>query len=258
MLIACPTCHRQLNVPDHAAGKQVRCPVPECGTVFLVPAGTAPVAPAKRAVPAKPVVKPAAPQPTAASTAPFDFAGEAAAGPEADFGFTEHTGGVRGIGLRTRVSRAASWLNWAAGSMVLFCLGVIGLLVTVFVMDNTAWAYLVAAGCVPFPLLVVPLAIMIGARTLARTRRFAIAMTGTILCLAVGIFALLVTLSIGVLSAIQVFRVVNHGMPSGAELSLYGTCGITTLAALVAFTSLFAGIVALRTLMNAEVKAVFT
>jgi hypothetical protein len=261
MLIACPTCHRQLNVPDHAAGKQVRCPVPECNTVFLVPAATAPVAPARRPVPAKPAGKPAAPQPAApaaASAASFDVAGVAAAGPEADFGFTEHTGGVRGIGLRTRVGRAASWLNWAAGSMVLFCLGVVGLFVTMFVMHNTAWATLIGAGCAPFALLPFPLVIVIGARMLTRTRRFGFAMTATVVCLAVGILALLFALGIGVLAVIQVVQVVNHGLQPGTELPLYGICGITTLAVLVAFASLFAGIVALRTLMNAEVKAVFT
>src|SRR5438067_8558443 len=126
MLIACPSCKRQLNVPDHAAGKQVRCPAPDCGTVFYAP--TAATAPAVAAPPAppKPVGKPGAALPPAA---PFDFGPSApVSGPEADFGFTEHTdGGVRGIGLRTRLSRAAGWLSTSAGSMVLFTLYLLSL-----------------------------------------------------------------------------------------------------------------------------------
>src|SRR5205085_8496305 len=101
MLIACPSCQRQLNVPDNAVGKQVRCPAPDCGTIFYVPAAAPPaaVAPAvpKPAVPRPAAPKPVAPKPVAPSaptpSSPFDFTGGGVAGPEADFGFTEHTDG---------------------------------------------------------------------------------------------------------------------------------------------------------------------
>jgi predicted Zn finger-like uncharacterized protein len=35
MLFSCPACQRQLNIPDSAAGQQVRCPL--CQAVFAVP-----------------------------------------------------------------------------------------------------------------------------------------------------------------------------------------------------------------------------
>src|SRR5450755_3790004 len=86
MLIACPSCQRQLNVPDNAAGKQVRCPAPDCGTVFAV---SAQPAPAMQPAAPLPVPKPVVP-PTQAPAGAFDFGGGGGViGPEADFGFTE-------------------------------------------------------------------------------------------------------------------------------------------------------------------------
>ena len=48
--IVCPGCDVELNVPDTSAGKKVRCPRPECGTVASVPG--------QCAVKLKPVVAP--------------------------------------------------------------------------------------------------------------------------------------------------------------------------------------------------------
>ncbi len=271
MLIACPSCQRQLNVPDHAAGKQVRCPVPDCGTVFYVPAAApppvaaAPPAPARPAAPAKPVTRPAAvaPPPAApppASGSPFDFGGGGAvAGPEADFGFTERTdGGLKGIGVRTRISRAAGWLNMAAGSMVVFALFSTGIQIGIFFLNRGNWGSLIGAGCTPFLLLPFPTVIVVGARMLSRTRRFGMAMTAAILCLIVGGLALLSTLGVGVLSILEIIRVVNHGMHGARQFIVISTCGGVTLSAVVTFCGLYGGFVALRTLMNAEIKAAFS
>src|SRR5213594_4231752 len=123
MLIACPSCQRQLNVPDNASGKQVRCPAPDCGTVFFVPAAPAGMPSTTSSVQPAPVPRPVASAPahpqSQAGGSPFDGGG--VAGPQADFGFTDHTdGGLKGIGLRTRMSRAAGWLNLSASSMILF------------------------------------------------------------------------------------------------------------------------------------------
>jgi hypothetical protein len=278
MLIACPSCQRQLNVPDNAAGKQVRCPAPDCGTVFYVPAAPAPAA-APAAVPApvpvpvapaKPVLKPvaaapqpvprpvAAPQPAAGS--PFDFGGAGGvAGPEADFGFTAHTdGGLKGIGLRTRIGRATGWLNMAAGSMVVFTVFSMSLQIALFVMDRSQWGSLIGAGCTPVMFLPFPVVIVVGARMLARTRRFGMAMTAAIVCLVVGGLALLTTLGVGVVNVLQMIAVASHGMHGAQQLIVIATCSTVVLSIVVAGTSLFGGFVALRTLMNAEVKAAFT
>jgi hypothetical protein len=254
-------------------GKQVRCPAPDCGTVFYVPAAAAPmpaapatpVAPAPRpAGPARPAVKPVPTAPASApapsSSSPFDFGGGGAvAGPEADFGFTEHTdGGLKGIGLRTRISRAAGWLNIAAGSMVLFALFSIGIQVALFVMDRTQWGSLIGAACTPFVLLPFPVVIVVGGRMLARCRRYGLAMTSAIVCLVVGALALLTTLGVGVVSVLQIIAVSTHGMRGAQQVIVITTCGTVTLSAVVAFAALYGGFVAMRTLMNADVKASFT
>jgi hypothetical protein len=279
MLIACPSCQRQLNVPDNAAGKQVRCPAPDCGTVFYVPAAPAPApvpavpqmhapppAPAAPPAPARPVAAPrpaaaAAPPSPAAAPAPFDFGTSGPAGPAADFGFTDKTdGGLKGIGLRTRISRATGWLNLAAGTMVLFAIFSIGLQVASAVMAGmrAVWPMLVGAGCTPFVLLPFPIVIVIGARMLAGGRRFGLAMTAAIMSIVVGGIALLVTLITGGLSAFVGYVAVSHGMHEGQRILLIGECGISVISALVTFCALYGGFVAMRTLMNPEVKKTFT
>jgi hypothetical protein len=52
--VRCSGCQKVLNAPDKAKGKSVKCP--ECGTLIKVPAGEAPLKPAKKkAAPEKPV-----------------------------------------------------------------------------------------------------------------------------------------------------------------------------------------------------------
>jgi hypothetical protein len=257
MLIACPSCQRQLNVPDNAAGKQVRCPAPDCGTIFTV----SQPAPVVQAAPLKPVPVAAAPrlQPKVGG-APFDFGGGGVVGPEADFGFTESTdGGLKGIGLRTRVHRASSWLNTAAGSMVLFTLASIGLQIARFVMFRTqelAWISLVVAGCMPFILLPFPILIVVGARMLSRTRRRGMAMTAAGVSFVIGILSVLALLGWTIYLVLAL--VGGAATAPDGKFKLVDSCGNLVLLTMVAFFSIFAGIVALRTLMNAEIKKMFT
>jgi len=56
MIVTCPSCKRQLNVPDNAGGKQVRCPI--CQGVFAVSVSAAPAAvPAAAPPPSAPAPK---------------------------------------------------------------------------------------------------------------------------------------------------------------------------------------------------------
>jgi hypothetical protein len=255
MLIACPSCQRQLNIPDNAAGKQVRCPAPDCGTIFTVSALPT------SAVPLRPVPVPAAsrPQP-AAGGAPFDFGGGGVVGPEADFGFTAHDdGGLKGIGLRTRVNRAAGWLNMAAGSLVLFTLASIGLHIGRFLMFRTqemAWVALGVGICLSLLALPFAILIVIGGRFLSRSRRWGFAMTGTIVSLVFGVLSVLGLL--GWTVGLVIAGIAVAASAPDSKFALLNSCGNLLFLAIVAFCCVFGGIVSLRTLMNAEIKKTFT
>lgn len=238
MLIACPSCQRQLNVPDNAAGKQVRCPAPDCGTAFFVPA----------AAPSAPVVAPPAPAPAVA----FDFGGGAAIGPEADFGFTEHTdGGIAGIGVRTRINRAAGWLNMAAGSMVFYMLFAISIGIAAFAMTR-AWPALVVGACTPFVILPFTILILVGARMLTRGRRRDLALTAAIVSVVAGGLSLIFMLVMLVFFVLALVR----GAGSNAFV-LLSSCGNLSLLTAMAFCGLMGGIVALRTLNRPDVREAF-
>jgi hypothetical protein len=249
MLIACPSCQRQLNVPENAAGKQVRCPATDCGTVFFVPAPQVPVAPPKR--PAH-----------AADAGPFDFNRPSPVGPEADFGFVDHTeGGIKGIGLRTRINRAAGWLNTAAGSIVFYTLFVITILIAFFVMTaGQRWQFLVGAACFPFVLLPFPVAMVIGARMLARTRRWGIALAGTIVSLVVGVLSLLGLVGAAIsflMSFVGGAAAAQMGASAVGSFAMIAACGNLVLLTVMAFFCTFAGIVGMRVLLHTEIKKTF-
>ena len=89
MLLACPGCSRQLNVPDQSAGQKVRCPL--CQVVFRTPPAS-PVATAPPA-PAPPVFNPPARAPAAP---PDPYAGRGADVPAEDFAFEDD--GQEGVG----------------------------------------------------------------------------------------------------------------------------------------------------------------
>jgi hypothetical protein len=286
MLITCPSCQRQLNVPDNAVGKQVRCPASDCGTVFFVPAAAplaaappAPAAPAparavpRPAVPLNPVPRPAGPAAPAAPSAPapgpapapagagspFDFGGGGGAvGPEADFGFTEHTdGGLQGIGVRTRLGRAAGWLNMAAGTMILYTLFLIGGFIASAVLVGNWWI-IAGAACAPFVFLPIPVAIIIGARMLSRGRRWGWAMTAAILALVVGALNLLSVLVFAGLAVMFGLALQHAHVAGSVKYQLIGACSADFLSFLVAALGIYGGFVALRTLRNAEIKRAFS
>jgi hypothetical protein len=207
--------------------------------------------------PARPAA--AAPPPTpAASSSPFEFGGGGVAGPEADFGFTQHTdGGLQGIGVRTRLGRAAGWLNMAAGSMVLYTLVLIGALIAAAIMVGPWWI-MIGAGCTPFVFLPFPVAIIIGARMMARGRRWGWAMTAAILALVSGAVNLLAVLAFTIGAGWMGFQMRSPHAPDSTKYTLIGTCSGDVLSLLVAFLGVYGGFVALQTLRNAEVKKAFS
>src|SRR5262245_64848660 len=62
ILVTCPGCSAKLNAPDSAAGKKVKCPKPNCGTVIPVPAAL-PQQPAFEVVEEAPPAPPPRPKP---------------------------------------------------------------------------------------------------------------------------------------------------------------------------------------------------
>ena len=107
-------------------------------------------------------------------------------------------------------------------------------------------------------LLLVPCAIVvaIGARMLSRARRWGFALTAAIVSLVVGglsAIGLLIWLAILVLVALAIAA-------SGpvSKFALLNSCGYVLFFAILAFCSIFGGVVALRTLTNAELKKTFT
>jgi hypothetical protein len=243
MLIACPSCQRQLNVPDHAAGKQVRCPAPGCGTIFTVSALAR---------------QPAASTPVAGA-APFDFGG-GVAGPEADFGFTAgDDGGLKGIGVRTRLNHAGGWLNMAAGSMVLFMLVSIGLQIGQFFMSRgqeMPWVGPVVGICLSLILLPFAVVVIMSGRMLSRGRRWGFALSGAIVSLvfgALGLLGLLAWLAILVIVAIAAAAAAPN-----SKFALVNSCGNVLFLAILTFCCIFGGIVAVRTLLNPELRKTST
>jgi hypothetical protein len=204
--------------------------------------------------------RPVAPAPAPAPSSPFDFGG-APAGPEADFGFTDHTdGGLKGISLRTRINRAAGWLNTAAGSMVIYTLFTVSIGIAVFVMTR-AWPSLVIAGCSPFLILPFPIIVVIGARMLARTRRWGMALTGAIVSLTIGVLGILLLFvgAIGFVLSLFGGAAVQGGPAAQAgQFLMIVSCGNLVLLTVVGFSGTFAGIVAMRTLLNADIKRAFS
>ena len=66
----CPTCRQQVRTPDAAAGKKGRCP--NCGTVVIIPAPVAVVAPGSISV-SQPQPPPSPPVATSTSPPPIEF-----------------------------------------------------------------------------------------------------------------------------------------------------------------------------------------
>lgn len=119
MLLSCPSCQRQLNVPNDAGGKNIRCPL--CQSVFAVPVASVPTP----AVPIAPVAKQSVQEEQPRMSAPSQddpYRGEAQADPfrfddahaggrdDEEFDFSQASPGASNFYL----SRAASRLIFAA------------------------------------------------------------------------------------------------------------------------------------------------
>jgi hypothetical protein len=127
------------------------------------------------------------------------------------------------------------------------------------VVMHRNWPLLAVAACAPFVLLPFPVIIVIGARMLARLRRYGMAMTAAIVCLAAGLVSLLTMFGVGGFSVFRAVMAAREGLGGDDDrFFLISFCSYSLMAMIVAFCSLFAGFVSLRTLMNAEVKRSFT
>src|SRR5262249_11645222 len=123
-----------------------------------------------------------------------------------------------------------------------------------------AWQLLIGAACTPFVLLPLPVLIIIGARMLARSRRWGIALTGVIISLAVGLMATIgwtIAVIIFVLSFVGGAAAAQMWAGSAATFIMVSSCGNLVLLTAVAFFSTFAGIVGLRVLLNREIQRTF-
>jgi hypothetical protein len=200
---------------------------------------------------------------------PFDFgSGGAVTGPEADFGFTEQTdGGLKGIGVRTRIARAAGWLNISAGSMVLLILYSLSLLIAAFALGGgynawQGWAAVGGLSCVLLALLIVPIIVFIGGRMVSRSRRWGVGLTAAIVSLVIGGFCLLFLLGWTVWT-VMLWMGVGFATAQGAGSTAGGyavviACATDGFVGVVAFCGVAGGVAALRALINGEVKKTFS
>ena len=110
--LKCPSCDRQLRVPDAAAGKKARCP--SCQTVVTIPSASAPAPPDAGAPPPPPPQQPVSPG-EAAPPSGSPFAGPQAAGPQpgaAPFGAGVDARATPGV-IGHRVVDSGSIINYA-------------------------------------------------------------------------------------------------------------------------------------------------
>jgi hypothetical protein len=105
MIVACPGCQRQLNVPEQTAGQHVRCPL--CQVVFQAPAAAPAPATAPPPAPA-PAPPPYEPAPRAPTGPPQPYADRGPDVPPQDFAFQDdRRGGVSGVRTQYLLNRGA-------------------------------------------------------------------------------------------------------------------------------------------------------
>jgi hypothetical protein len=241
MLTTCPSCNRQLNVPDNLAGQQVRCPL--CQAVFPVSA---------------PAPGGAAPPPPPAPPPPHDpYARRGPEEPEQDIGYTEER--TEGAGrVQPLLNRGAIHLLISA---ILFSVMLVVTAITDFVQlgmvsDRFGFrppGYMagVMIGLILRILLVAtPIVFMfIGSNLLRRARGRGLVMTACILGI---VLAGLCTIGLLVqmIGLTQIDRV--YGSRAGAALALTALSAVVVLAATV--YGYIAGIGGLMVLARSDVK----
>lgn len=209
MLSQCPACKKQIEVPPSVLGKKVRCS--GCQAVFVAEAPPPPkeeepldmleVLPEKPAAPQKkPVAKKPAPKPKESESS-LDFTN--AADPKSEFSFVESTKKVN-PGVQLRTSTAASFLRYTALYAILPTLLQTAYPIILAVVAHSLPA--MAIGCVPLVTYMISVIfILIGAGSLQNMTSLAMALTGAIISLLIGIAALALAGIMAVIVAIALY-----------------------------------------------------
>jgi hypothetical protein len=255
MLIACPGCQRQLNVPEQSAGQQVRCPL--CQVVFQAPAAAP--APVSSPPPAPPPAPPAYDPGPRAPAAPADpYAGRGPDVPGEDVVFEDdRPRGAGGVRTQHLLNRGAVHLMVSA---ILFAVMAVANLLFALIlagmMPFTPPGYMVGVIFGMFLMLLVlatPIVFLfIGSNLLRRARGRGLVLTACILAI---VFAGLCTLGV-IGQLISIFRIDRdyHGN-TGTALLLMGLRLVIVLAATV--YGYIAGISTLTLLARPDVKEAY-
>jgi LSD1 subclass zinc finger protein len=262
MIVTCPKCSRQLNVPENAGGKHVRCPL--CQEVFAVPAAAVPAAqPSPRQPPPQQVqAKPSAPPPLPETREEFEE--EKPRQPrerESDFGFEDQEADYQRDRLRSRpvpTVGTMAWLYVAFGvDVFLAVLLLVGNLVSASALNGRGGmdrGANVAGGLLCFLVFMAlsPFVLLAGIFLGKLTNR-ALVITGGVMAIIIGslatIGAVITLVAVGSLAGIAPGR-----LPAIFYIILYG---IVLLYILVACVNFMAGIKALITVSKPEVKERF-
>jgi hypothetical protein len=255
MLSQCPACKKQIDVPPSVLGKKVRCS--GCQAVFVAEAPPAPTveeAPVDmlevlQESPPKLKKEPPAKKPPPKRKEPessLDFTGGDTAGPASDFGFVDSSEEVN-PGVRLRASSAGAFLRYTGLYALLPTLLQTAYPIIIAVM--TAHLEIAAIGCAPLLFYVLAaILIMIGARCLENMTSFALALTGAIFSIVMGLAALVFSMIITVLVAIALIA------GGGGPLQIVAVV-MALLTFIEAVMSIWGGIRAVIVSCNADVRA---
>jgi Domain of unknown function (DUF4190) len=165
------------------------------------------------------------------------------------------TDGLNGIDLRTRLNRSRAWLKTSAGCIVVYDLTLVSIMTADMVRMSSGLLCLGLAIGVFCSFFILPLAalVFIGADMLWRTRRWGLAVTAALVSLAVGVVALLFT----IVMVSDLFDGSYAGPPENIQFNHFVGSIHVMATSMLACCCTVAGIVALRTLRNGEVRKAF-
>lgn len=184
MISHCPSCAKQIEVPEAARGKKVRCS--GCQAVFAVEAAAAPKSPQEVKKPANAPKKPEADD----AESPFSFEGpspladatEAGAEPSnLDFSTQEPQ---LNVGVRLKVRRAAGLMHF--GVFICILQSLLTTIVALIISGGNPIFYML--GNIPAVIVMIfGIVVLLGSQALAELR-------SRVLCIVAGIFCLLIAL----------------------------------------------------------------
>src|SRR5262249_35517396 len=246
MIIACPGCQRQLNVPEQTAGQQVRCPL--CQAVFQAPAAPAPP-------PAPPAYDPA-PRASAAPPGPYADRGRDVP-PEAVAFEDDRPGGV-GEGRTQRLLNRGA-IHMLVSAILFTVMLVVGSIFDFVLAGMRTWvadAYMVGVffGLI-FRLIFVATPIVflfIGSSLLRQARGRGLVLTACILAIVLSGLCT-IGLIVQLIGITQVDRLYGHN--AGTALAFTAFSALIVLAATV--YGYIAGISTLTLLARPDVKEAY-